>query len=408
MALATQCPFCQTTFRVANDQLKLRDGLVRCGHCHEVFDGNAHLLADQQSAGNWPTLSSAALPSSAAPTIITPAIARANAAAPNYGEPPVAALPDAQAMAGIEAAWDLPPSSAEEEFSPPAGNDADADADAGINAGEESDSETIMIEEDTPTQDAWRGASETDHGNKDFDAALLPLQPSSEPHDTGLQEDYRHNHGRHDDRADHVAFDDSAAYSADSSDSAEEFGEVDTADEAVDEPEFILAAQRRERRARLRRVLMIVFSVILIFTGLLQAVYLERHRIALAAPKLKPLLVTVCRPLNCTVGLQRQIDQLSIESNELQAATPDHPALTLNLLVRNRADSALAWPYIELTLNDDDEKALIRRVFSPAEYLPAGQTVEAGMAADSEQPVKLSFTLGQTVASGYRVYLFYP
>jgi predicted Zn finger-like uncharacterized protein len=28
MALATRCPHCQTTFRVANDQLKLHAGLV--------------------------------------------------------------------------------------------------------------------------------------------------------------------------------------------------------------------------------------------------------------------------------------------------------------------------------------------------------------------------------------------
>ncbi len=44
MALATQCPHCNTTFRVAADQLKLRGGIVRCGACHEVFDGNAALV----------------------------------------------------------------------------------------------------------------------------------------------------------------------------------------------------------------------------------------------------------------------------------------------------------------------------------------------------------------------------
>ena len=44
MALATQCPHCNTTFRVASDQLKLRGGIVRCGACNEVFDGNASLI----------------------------------------------------------------------------------------------------------------------------------------------------------------------------------------------------------------------------------------------------------------------------------------------------------------------------------------------------------------------------
>lgn len=44
MALATKCPHCNTIFRVAQDQLKLRGGIVRCGACNEVFDGNAALV----------------------------------------------------------------------------------------------------------------------------------------------------------------------------------------------------------------------------------------------------------------------------------------------------------------------------------------------------------------------------
>ncbi|MDP9107658.1 MAG: zinc-ribbon domain-containing protein, partial [Pseudomonadota bacterium] len=48
MALATKCPYCQTTFRVAHDQLKLRAGLVRCGACKEIFNGIEHLLRPAQ------------------------------------------------------------------------------------------------------------------------------------------------------------------------------------------------------------------------------------------------------------------------------------------------------------------------------------------------------------------------
>jgi predicted Zn finger-like uncharacterized protein len=52
MALATQCPHCHTTFRVAADQLKLRGGIVRCGACQSIFDGNAHLIdLDALAAG---------------------------------------------------------------------------------------------------------------------------------------------------------------------------------------------------------------------------------------------------------------------------------------------------------------------------------------------------------------------
>lgn len=43
MSLITQCPACNTLFKVVADQLKISQGWVRCGQCKEVFDANAHL-----------------------------------------------------------------------------------------------------------------------------------------------------------------------------------------------------------------------------------------------------------------------------------------------------------------------------------------------------------------------------
>jgi predicted Zn finger-like uncharacterized protein len=42
MSLITQCPACNTLFKVVSDQLKISQGWVRCGQCKEVFDANAH------------------------------------------------------------------------------------------------------------------------------------------------------------------------------------------------------------------------------------------------------------------------------------------------------------------------------------------------------------------------------
>lgn len=44
MAQAARCPHCQTTFRVVRDQLLLREGWVRCGHCGEPFNALDHLI----------------------------------------------------------------------------------------------------------------------------------------------------------------------------------------------------------------------------------------------------------------------------------------------------------------------------------------------------------------------------
>ena len=44
MALTTRCPHCGTAFKVVPDQLRIRNGLVRCGACSTVFDGRASLV----------------------------------------------------------------------------------------------------------------------------------------------------------------------------------------------------------------------------------------------------------------------------------------------------------------------------------------------------------------------------
>ena len=49
MLLATRCPFCETVFRLQPAHLALRRGLVRCGHCHEVFDATSSLFETDAS-----------------------------------------------------------------------------------------------------------------------------------------------------------------------------------------------------------------------------------------------------------------------------------------------------------------------------------------------------------------------
>jgi predicted Zn finger-like uncharacterized protein len=43
MSYITRCPACTTAFKVVPDQLKISDGWVRCGHCHQVFDATLDL-----------------------------------------------------------------------------------------------------------------------------------------------------------------------------------------------------------------------------------------------------------------------------------------------------------------------------------------------------------------------------
>lgn len=55
MHFTTRCPACGTMFRVADDQLKISDGWVRCGHCADVFDAKLYLQNWQPPATPDPT-----------------------------------------------------------------------------------------------------------------------------------------------------------------------------------------------------------------------------------------------------------------------------------------------------------------------------------------------------------------
>jgi len=94
MSLATRCPACGTIFRVVQDQLKVSEGWVRCGQCHEVFHG-IEALFDLDSDPAVAARRAAGAPPDAPATV-----GGANAAA---------APPPARAFAAARANEQLPP-----------------------------------------------------------------------------------------------------------------------------------------------------------------------------------------------------------------------------------------------------------------------------------------------------------
>jgi hypothetical protein len=175
-----------------------------------------------------------------------------------------------------------------------------------------------------------------------------------------------------------------------------------------EEPSFVRQGRRRQRVSRVLRISMAIALPFLLVGALAQSAYTFRDQLAAWFPQAKPLLSRACAHLGCQIGLPMQIESVSIESSELQALAPDQNTFSLAALLRNRGETVQAWPNIELTLNDTDEKALARRIILPRDYLPSSQEISKGFAPKSEQSIKLFFELAQLKASGYRVYLFYP
>lgn len=150
-----------------------------------------------------------------------------------------------------------------------------------------------------------------------------------------------------------------------------------------------------------------VGALILAVLLVAQSAYFFRVSLAAHLPVLKPALVGYCHILRCSVSLPQQSELMSIESSGLEAA-PDHEnEITFSALLRNRASYALAFPVLALTLNDDQDKPMARRLFMPTDYLPADESLQTGFAANHEVSIKLRLNTADLRPVGYRLELFY-
>jgi len=309
--MLTRCPRCQTTFRVTPEQLKARQGKVRCGECQEVFNALDTLIeapAPPVMAAEVPVLPTpnlAPLEEEATPTPVDEA-------------PPSAQQTDA----AIETL------------------DETANADA---AGEPTDAE--MEDEVTEAE-----------APADAEAAI---EPAAEP----------------------------------------EAESAPGAAEAAPEPALVAPPRRRAWP-------WLVGALTALGVLSLQAAMHFRTELAVLHPETKPWFAAACEIAGCTLLLPRKAELVSIETSDLHPENGGR--LGLSATLKNRAPFAQEFPHLEITLTDTADRALVRRVLAPPEYLAAGTAIGAGFSAGREMPVDLSIEVADIPAVGYRLYLFYP
>ena len=139
-----------------------------------------------------------------------------------------------------------------------------------------------------------------------------------------------------------------------------------------------------------------------------QGAWHYRDAIAAHWPSTRPMLSRLCATAGCTIRPLRDIAWLSIDASDLQADAAHKGLLTLAATVRNRANYAVAYPHLELTLTDAQDNVVVRRALAPPEYAGGTVDVGAGIARNGEVAVKLFIDASATTQAGYRVYLFYP
>lgn len=358
-----RCPACQTLFRVTAEQLEARGGRVRCGQCANVFN---------------------ALES---PLVLEPREALASPQEPDAFHPIEHDLNPASEAEPLPAV--LVSNRREPDPLPLYEETAPLEAEAREYA------ESLVAEDVTP---ALRDISLVSVQAEWEVAEAKPLLV--EPPDTGVTAE-EHEAG-HDVQASGVE-----ALSA-VPEEAETLAPIvlnwPEGEQAPVGTAPLVPAAAGHGASRL-------WGVALAFLALaaaLQVVWVFRSDLAMAYPDLRPQFVAWCQGLGCDMPLPRQSGQIGIEASELRPASQGQGLLKLSATLRNRAAFPQAYPDLELTLTDTEDKALARRVFTPKELLGAKADQADGFPANGDLPISLTLDTSAISAAGYRLYVFYP
>lgn len=432
--LTTRCPHCSTQFRIRPEQLSVRGGRVRCGHCQQPFSALAHLeeLEDENDpAPSAPAASPSSTPQ-AAPVAVraTPAASAPTPVARPVSPPPApvvvitppAAAPHAKPWPVPEAARNSSitlPETAPTRTSPAAA----VPVAEPIEAPAVGDDFTMNIQLDGPTPAEVRaemaGGLDFDiDGLDEADVAAAPPEPvaeaRSEPYVSQIAKEL--GVGRYDASADMV------------------FGQTVMLEEPIDipgipdgEPDRGPAslfderqrqlktppAQVEDRRRGQRHWVWAGGLALLLLLGCLQFAWLFRSELTRWVPESRPLLEKACALAGCSVPYPQVIkadgdDLIVIESSSFTPDSAQETSFRLNATVLNKAGFNQAWPHLELTITDRFDIAIARRVLAPAEWLPPAYATLPAFESHSEVTANLTLNLGQLPASGYRLYVFYP
>ena len=139
-----------------------------------------------------------------------------------------------------------------------------------------------------------------------------------------------------------------------------------------------------------------------------QVVHRYRSEILAQFPGSRGPLAAFCRAAGCEVLLPRRATEINIESSDLQADGRREGLLVFNALLKTRAAMPQEYPALELTLDDDAGRPLLRRVLMPRDYLDANRPLQQGIASGDEVAVRILLDPGTTRATGYKIRHFYP
>ncbi len=160
------------------------------------------------------------------------------------------------------------------------------------------------------------------------------------------------------------------------------------------------------RRRPLARAGLVLLSLAMLGGLILQIVVHERDRIVATEPAARRFLEPLCEVLKCRLEALLQIEAIVIDSSSFAKVRTD--VYRLSFALKNSAHTPVATPAVELTLTDIQDQAVMRRVFTAADFAKQRMVIEPGAELLATVPVSVKHVDGHEKVTGYRLLSFYP
>ena len=135
-----------------------------------------------------------------------------------------------------------------------------------------------------------------------------------------------------------------------------------------------------------------------------QVLVFQRDKLVATNLSVSPFFNSVCQVLGCRVDWPKEPDKVAIDSSNFKQLGDDQYSFTLS--VKNQAAYFLGSPALELTLTNDEEGDVVRKV-----WLAEDIDLPSVLKPLRTQTLEIVFSVEEPLAgkiNGYRALLFYP
>jgi len=358
--LITQCPKCQTSFKVKEEQLKVANGLVRCGSCLNVFN------AVEYSALN-----------SDAP--IPPKL-------DNDTPIDIDDLFEQDTLSDIDQNFDIKDDSVNEFISKDTSNSNDQ---------EEPGEQLLAIPDDMLEDDGDMDADELFGGDP-----IAETKKQDEDWAEQLLEELDSSSIDDNDGAEQL----STPIHPTSTNSFQE-EKLDQPPHFESEPVYLNTERPEEKKNLTATIGWSVGSIFGILLIAFQIGWLNFNNWS-KLPELRPSYTLACTILGCKLPEIRALDKIRASNLIVRSDNSNPQHLLIDAIITNQASFTQPYPKLALIFTDNDNKPVASGLISPSQYL--GGELSGATIMEKNIPIHIAFKIKDpgATARSYRLELY--